>query len=303
LIINHRCCKNTFYFRFHQSIEMVVFPNCKINLGLHVLRKRQDGFHDIETCFYPVIWTDILEVVKSVDNEENFIFSSSGITIRSNEAHSETLDPKKNIIYKAYQILEAEYPIPTLKVHLHKILPMGAGLGGGSSDAAFFINLVNTQFQLNMSLNKRKKIAAQLGSDCPFFIENKAMLATGKGEVLEALDLNLMGKTIVVVHPNIHSDTALAYAGIVPNDNKPSLKELLKAPIRDWQQTIQNDFELSVGKKYPEILQLKSELYKMGASYSAMSGSGSAVFGIFENDKVQLPKNWNDYSVYKGILT
>jgi 4-diphosphocytidyl-2-C-methyl-D-erythritol kinase len=303
LIINHLCCKNTFYFRFHQFIEMVVFPNCKINLGLHVLRKRQDGFHDIETCFYPVLWTDILEVVNAIESDENFIFSSSGIMIRSNEVNSVVLDPKNNIIYKAYQILKSEYQIPALKVHLHKILPMGAGLGGGSSDAAFFINLVNAKFQLSISLEKRKNIAAQLGSDCAFFIENKATLATGKGEILEAIDLNLMGKTIVLVHPNIHSDTSLAYAGIVPNDKKPSLKELLKAPIKDWHQTIQNDFELSVGKKYPEILQLKSELYKMGASYAAMSGSGSAVYGIFENDKVQIPENWNDYSVYKGILT
>jgi 4-diphosphocytidyl-2-C-methyl-D-erythritol kinase len=282
---------------------MVVFPNCKINLGLHVLRKRQDGFHDIETCFYPVMWTDILEVVKFNNTGEDFAFSSSGKAIRANEVNSDILDPKNNIIYKAYQILKAEYSIPALKVHLHKTLPMGAGLGGGSSDAAFFINLVNNKFELNISLDKRKKIAAQLGSDCAFFIENKAVLATGKGEVLEAIALNLKGKTIIVVHPNIHSDTALAYAGIVPNDKKSSLKELLKAPIDQWNQTIQNDFELSVGKKHPEILQLKSELYEMGASYAAMSGSGSAVFGIFENDKNQMHKKWNDYSVYKGILT
>jgi 4-diphosphocytidyl-2-C-methyl-D-erythritol kinase len=282
---------------------MVVFPNCKINLGLHVLRKRQDGFHDIETCFYPVMWTDILEVVKSEDSEENFRFSSSGITILSNEAQQKVLEPKNNIIYKAYQILKSEFQIPNLKVHLHKCLPMGAGLGGGSSNAAFFINLVNLKFQLNISTEKRKNIAAQLGSDCAFFIENKATLASGKGEILEYIDLNLMGKTIIIIHPNIHSDTSLAYAGMVPNDNQPSLRELLKAPIQDWPQGIQNDFEISIGKKHPEILELKSELYKMGAVYAAMSGSGSAVFGIFESDKVQIPENWNAYSVYKGILT
>jgi 4-diphosphocytidyl-2-C-methyl-D-erythritol kinase len=283
---------------------MVVFPNCKINLGLHVLRKRADGFHDIETCFYPVMWTDILEVVPNhASSGPPFQFSSSGRLILDTASDSVPLDPENNIVYKAYGLLKANYQLPALKVHIHKTLPMGAGLGGGSSDAAFFINLINTQFQLNIALTERKAMAAQLGSDCAFFIENKPLLAKGRGELLESIDLNLSGKTIVVVHPNIHSDTKDAYAGVEPNANQPDLKTLLSEDISNWKSTIHNAFELSISKKYPEVLKLKSQLYDLGARYAAMSGSGSAVFGLFETANVQIPKDWNVYSVYKGLLT
>ncbi len=283
---------------------MVVFPNCKINLGLHVLRKRADGFHDIETCFYPVMWTDILEVVPNhASGAPLFQFSSSGRLILDTTTDAVPLDPQNNIIYKAYGLIKAHYQLPALKVHLHKTLPMGAGLGGGSSNAAFFIDLINTQFQLNIALTERKAIAAQLGSDCAFFIENKPLLAKGRGELLEPINLNLLGKTIVVVHPNIHSDTKGAYAGIEPNANQPDLKTLLSEDISNWKHTVNNAFELSIGKKYPEILKLKSQLYELGASYAAMSGSGSAIFGLFETADIQIPKEWNAYSVYKGLLT
>jgi 4-diphosphocytidyl-2-C-methyl-D-erythritol kinase len=179
---------------------------------------------------------------------------------------------------------------------------MGAGLGGGSSDAAFFINAINQHFKLGMNLENRKNMAAQLGSDCPFFIENKALLATGKGEVLEAIDLDLSAWHIIVVHPNIHSDTRLAYAGIQANADQTPLKSILKRPLEEWKAILHNDFEPSVSNRYPEIQMIKNQLYNLGATYAAMSGSGSAIFGIFKNEIQVLPIEWNTYSVYKGIL-
>jgi 4-diphosphocytidyl-2-C-methyl-D-erythritol kinase len=283
---------------------MIVFPNCKINLGLHILRKRADGFHDIETCFYPIMWTDILEIISPTNTHqsESFVWSQSGIAIVSSIHNNSPLALTHNIVYKAYQLIHAEFNLPPLQVHLHKTIPMGAGLGGGSSDAAFFINTVNTHFGLNMSIGQRKKIAAQLGSDCAFFIENKPLFASGKGDELESIDINLKGKHIIVIHPNIHSDTKLAYAGVKPDANKPSLRTLLLEPINKWKDCIYNDFEQSIAGRFPEILTVKEELYKMGAIYAAMSGSGSSIFGIFDQNTGEIPYEWNEYSVYRGIL-
>ncbi len=284
---------------------MIVFPNCKVNLGLHVLSKRPDGFHDIESCFYPVQWTDMLEFIENKDQNDaqnELIWSSSGKSIFSNAQNIAELEQKDNLIYKAYTIIAKTYKLPPLKVHLHKVIPMGAGLGGGSSDAAFFIKAINQYFKLGISLEERKQMAAQLGSDCSFFIENKACIASGKGEILEAINLDLSTWHIIVVHPNIHSDTKLAYAGIQANPNHPNLKTLLQMPINEWKNNVYNDFEPSVSARYPEILSIKKQLYNLGATYAAMSGSGSAVFGLFK-DKIEIPiKDWNDYSVYQGIL-
>ncbi len=284
---------------------MIVFPNCKINLGLQVLRKRPDGFHDIESCFYPVQWTDILEFVSYEPEsllEPPFIWSHSGRAIFTNTTEKAVLALKDNLIYKAYALMCETYHLPALKVHLHKTIPMGAGLGGGSSDAAFFINATNDHFKLDMSLEKRKNMAAQLGSDCSFFIENKPLLAKGKGEILEVINLDLSAWHIIVVHPNIHSDTRLAYAGVTANAEQASLLSILQRPIEDWKALLHNDFEPSVSKRYPEILNIKNQLYELGATYAAMSGSGSALFGLFKNEIQSLPHEWNVYSVYKGIL-
>jgi 4-diphosphocytidyl-2-C-methyl-D-erythritol kinase len=295
-------CKNTLYFRFHQLLGMVVFPNCKINIGLHILRKRTDGFHDIETCFYPVQWTDILEVNPS-EKKTPFAYSSSGRSIYNHEANKAEISFKDNLLYKAYELVSKTHTINSaIELHLHKVLPMGAGLGGGSSDAAYFIKVLNHLFKLHLSAFEMRGMAAQLGSDCAFFIENKPVLAHGKGEKLENINLDLSGKYILIIHPNIHSDTKLAYQGVVPNENKTSLASLLQSDISDWKNTVVNDFEHSIGKAHPVILEIKETLYSLGARYAAMSGSGSAIYGIFDHQPIEIPKMWHVYSVYHGVL-
>jgi len=231
---------------------MVAFPPCKINLGLSIVRKRTDGFHDIETIFYPVPWTDILEVIPS----DKFEFTVTGNVIPGKD--------DDNLCVRAHKILDA----PPAKIHLHKILPTGAGLGGGSSDAAYTLRLLNDVFGLKHSKEELKSYAAQLVSDCAFFIENRPMLGTGRGEILTPVDVDLKGKFIVIVKPDIHVSTAEAYAGVVPKEKK-------------LDATWKNDFEESVFRKYPQLAEIKAMFYKKGASYASMSGSGSSIFGIF----------------------
>jgi len=231
---------------------MVAFPPCKINLGLSIIRKRADAYHDIETIFYPVPWTDILEVIPS----DKFVFTATGNAIPGKE--------EDNLCVRAHKILNA----PPAKIHLHKIIPAGAGLGGGSSDAAWTLRLLNDVFELKHSKEDLKNYAAQLGSDCAFFIENRPMLGTGRGEILTPVDVDLKGKFIVIIKPDVHVSTTEAYAGVVPKERKPG---------SEWT----NDFEESVFRKHPILASIKSTLYEAGASYASMSGSGSAVFGIF----------------------
>lgn len=233
---------------------MIAFPPCKINLGLNILRKRADGFHDIETCFYPVPWTDILEVIPS----GKFEFTTSGNPIPGGE----------NLCVKAYDLLKP----PPAKIHLHKIIPAGAGLGGGSSDAAWTLRLLNDVFDLKYSKEKLRSLAAQLGSDCAFFIDDGPMIGTGRGEVLTPANISLKGMFIVIIKPDIHVSTAEAYAGIVPKESKLDIENI---------QDLRNDFEPSIFKKYPLLASIKATLYEAGASYASMSGSGSSVFGLF----------------------
>lgn len=259
---------------------MIVFPNCKINLGLHILRKRSDGYHDLETFFYPVPITDVLEVIKSKKtNGSSIQFSTSGISIEENS--------NTNLCVKAYALLLKDFPsLPSLFIHLHKVIPLGAGLGGGSSDAVFTLEVLNQIGELNLSNEKLKDYALQLGSDCPFFIINKPCIATARGEELTEYPIDLSTFKIMIVNPGIHVDTGKAFSKITPAIPYSSIKDSIKLPVSEWKNHLTNDFEKVVFEMYPEIADLKKELYQLGAVYASMSGSGSTVYGIFEKDKI-----------------
>ena len=278
---------------------MVNFPNAKINLSLNIIEKRADGFHNIESVFYPLNWCDALEIIENKNystGSEKCDLEISGIEIPG--------DLKDNLIRKAYDLLSLKRELPPLQVHLHKIIPMGAGLGGGSSDAAFFIKLVNLQFQLNITPEEQKAVAARLGSDCAFFIENKPVFASGKGDQFEHIAVALTGYRIVVVYPGIHSNTALAYSRVVPKQPEHDLKDILwNRPIGQWKECLKNDFEESVFSHFPEIRELKELLYKKGAIYASLSGSGSSVFGLFPTDKQTSLKFPANYKIYECVAT
>lgn len=263
---------------------MIVYPNSKINLGLHVTEKRSDGYHNIETVFYPIRWCDALEIIPA--GEEPFDFSHSGLDISGNQ--------ETNLIYKAWLILNQKKGLPPLKVHLHKHIPMGAGLGGGSSDAAWFINTCNEQFQLGLYEEERLAMASQLGSDCAFFIKNRPLMARGKGDEFSPIQVDLSTYYLLTVYPNVHSNTALAYKNLTPKAPKYQLKTILETiPVNEWQGVLVNDFEPSVFAKYPEIETLKKKMMNMGSVYCSMSGSGSAVYALYTSppDVTQIHSN------------
>lgn len=269
---------------------MIVFPNCKINLGLHILNKREDGYHNLETVFYPVQLRDALEVVKRDDGRQttddthnsplttHISFSSTGLTIAGDEAN--------NLCIKAYQLLKKDFPsLPPVQMHLHKAIPMGAGLGGGSADGAFALKLLNDKFQLGLSTQQLIDYALQLGSDCPFFIVNKPCYATGRGEKLETVELDLSAYHFAIVNPGIHVNTSWAFSQLNINGSaRPDLKAIIQQPIETWKDQLINDFEEAVSKAHPEIATIKQGLYDAGAVYASMTGSGSTVFGIFEKE-------------------
>ncbi len=254
---------------------MICFPNAKINLGLNILNKRNDGYHNLETVFFPVPWCDILEIIVCEKNEKTF-FKSTGNEIPGSE--------NNNLCLKAYNLLKEEFELSEVRIHLHKIIPSGAGLGGGSSDAAFTLLTLNQLFQLGLSNEKLISYALKLGSDCPFFIENSPVFASGRGEVMEPINLSLPGYYIVLVMPKVHVSTAMAFKGIQPEIPPVSLSSLVQEPIKKWKSLIKNDFEQTIFKNFPEIAELKERLYKTGAIYASMSGSGACVYGIFENE-------------------
>ncbi|MEQ8240097.1 MAG: 4-(cytidine 5'-diphospho)-2-C-methyl-D-erythritol kinase [Cyclobacteriaceae bacterium] len=252
---------------------MLDFPNAKVNLGLNITAKRPDGYHEIETCFLPVPWKDALEIVEA----PKFSFTSSGLNIPG--------DGSDNLCVKAYKIIASSYSIPPVHIHLHKIIPMGAGLGGGSADCAWTIRLLNEMFELGMSHEKMAEIAGKLGSDCPFFIWNKPLLAKGVGNVFEEIKIDLSGNYIALNYPNIHVSTIEAYSGVSPAIPTQSLKNILKNPA-NWKDSLINQFEAKILKDHPEIAYAKNKLYEQGAWYAAMSGSGSTVFGLFSKKPV-----------------
>lgn len=254
---------------------MVTFPNAKINIGLNILRKREDNFHDIQTIFYPVMIKDILEVVEN--NKNNDVeFVNTGLKI---DAPAES-----NLVVKAYHLLKNDFDLPPVKIHLHKVIPFGAGLGGGSADAAFMIKLLNEMFDLNLTSDKMIEYAKQLGSDCAFFIINEPAYGTEKGDNLSNVGLDLSEYELILIKPDLHLNTSKVYSYIIPNDEVEDLRLLVKEPIESWKNTIKNDFEQVIFERHPEIGQIKNILYNKGALYSAMSGSGSTVFGIFSKD-------------------
>ncbi len=254
---------------------MIAFPNCKINLGLNIVSRREDGYHDIETVFYPLPLQDVLEIISS----DKLEFSSSGRSIPG--------DPEENLCIKAWHSLKQDFPrLPPVKIHLHKNIPIGAGLGGGSADAAQTLVLLNEKFGLGILAEQLALYALQLGSDCAFFIYNRPCIATGRGERLEPLPLDLGAYSFLLVAPPVHIDTRWAYSLIEPGLPALPLKDILRLPMEQWKGRMKNDFEEGVLESYPLIKTVKEQLYAKGALYAAMSGSGSAVFGIFPKNKI-----------------
>lgn len=251
---------------------MILFPNCKINLGLNIILKRPDGFHDLETLFYPVSLHDALEIIPSADGV--FEYHSTGLAIPG--------EVEQNLCIKAYRMLQQEYDLPDVKMHLHKVIPIGAGLGGGSSDGAFTIILLNQLFGLKLSTMQMENYARNLGSDCTFFIGQKPVYASGLGDRFTQCSIDLPGYHLVVVKPDVHVATADAYALLSPKQPASQLSQILSQPIGTWKAELVNDFEEAVFSKYPVIGEIKLKLYDAGAIYASMSGSGSAVYGLFK---------------------
>jgi 4-diphosphocytidyl-2-C-methyl-D-erythritol kinase len=273
---------------------MICFPNAKINIGLRILDKRPDGYHDIESIFYPVGWCDALEAVKK-DGEGKIKLNLSGIPVPGRR-------DADNLCVKLYKLLSKKYKLPSLDVWLHKAIPIGAGLGGGSSDAAHFIKLLSELCGLNIPINEMKDYVAQLGSDCVFFIENKPVIASGRGDVTEIIDLDLGNHFISIIYPEILISTPFAYSLINSANKGKSLKEFANVEkIKDWKNNVINDFEAPIIERYPAIGEIKNTLYNQGAVYASMSGSGSAVYGIFEK-RVGMKEHFPSYKIWEGDL-
>ncbi len=259
---------------------MICFPNCKLNLGLKIVEKRADGFHNIETVFLPLALHDVLEIIPA----ESTSFFQSGIPIPGSSSD--------NIILKAYHLLKKDFKqIKDLSIHLLKNIPTGAGLGGGSADGTYMLKCLNSYFNLNLTSNQLESYALQLGSDCPFFVHNKPMFASGRGEIFEPIDIHLTDYFILIINPGIHINTGWAFSQLKPNAPKKSIKDIVRKELSQWKYELFNDFEKPVCTNYPELNNIKSELYKIGAIYAAMSGSGSTFFGIFKKEIMGEIKN------------
>lgn len=254
---------------------MIYFPNAKINLGLNIVSKRADGYHNLETIFYPIAIKDGLEVIIN-DDLKHDVFIAEGIQVQGRE--------EDNLVMKALQLMRQHYSFPFVEVHLLKKIPFGAGIGGGSADAAFMLRLVNDMFELNVFKEELAKLAVQLGADCPFFIYNKPMYAEGIGEKLEEIELSLYNYHLVLVKPDTFVSTKDAFSKIVPTIPSINLREVAKLPVNEWRDVMKNDFEKSVFSLHPEVEEIKNKLYSLGAVYASMSGSGSSVYGIFEKE-------------------
>ena len=284
---------------------MITFPNAKINIGLNVVAKREDGYHDIETVFYPVLLQDALEIkpMRPLDPAQLRKRLEAGLLVQPDDAFMPyRLFPKRedipccslemtgnefpfkaadNLVVKAYLLLQQDFDLPSIDIKLHKHIPSGAGLGGGSSDCAFMITLLNRRFNLRMRESMMERYAARLGSDCAFFISNTPSIATGRGEILNPINLSLKGYTILLVKPDVAVSTAEAYAGVTPKQPDVALSEAVMRPVSEWKDCVFNDFEPSVFKKYPLLADIKQRLYGLGAEYAAMTGSGSTIYGLF----------------------
>ncbi|MBX3253688.1 MAG: 4-(cytidine 5'-diphospho)-2-C-methyl-D-erythritol kinase [Chitinophagaceae bacterium] len=259
---------------------MVVFPNCKINLGLHIVSRRNDGFHNLETVFFPVGWFDALEVIHPGNSAHhtNLEASFSGLPVPGQVSG--------NICYKAWQLLKNDFPqLPPVQMHLHKNIPTGAGLGGGSADGAFMLTLLNKKFNLALTAGQLIEYSLQLGSDCPFFIVNKPCYATGRGEILTPVTVDLSPYTLLIVNPGIHINTGWAFSKLTPVPHDVLITDITARPVETWKTTLVNDFEEPVFGEYPPVKELKKLLYQNGAVYASMTGSGSTVFGLFKKNE------------------
>lgn len=271
---------------------MITFPNAKINIGLNIVERRPDNYHNIETVFYPISLCDILEVVESKNNQ--YTLYNSGIVV---DAPAEN-----NLITKAYKLLHEEFNLPAVDVYFQKNIPFGAGLGGGSADAAFMLKLLNEIFELQLSDSMLENYASKLGADCPFFIQNKPVFASGTGNIFNNINISLKGHYIALIKPDVYVSTADAYAGVKPQKPVYSLFETIEqTPISEWKNRVVNDFEKTVFFKFPTIEKIKDKLYAQGAVYASMSGSGSSVYGIFEKE-IELKDVFSDCFVWSGIL-
>lgn len=265
---------------------MVSFPNAKINIGLRILGKRPDGYHELQSLFYPIVLKDVLEVIPH--QSEEILFSQSGLTVKGN--------PSDNLCIKAYHLIRSAYPhISGIAVHLLKHIPMGAGLGGGSADGSFMIEILNQLFGLKMTLEEKLSFASKLGSDCPFFIHNRPCLVSGRGEIITPFEQSLTDYSIFLIHPGIHINTAWAFRSLSTFSEPTDLTSILTQPVISWREWLFNDFEKAVFEAYPEIGSIKKQLYECGAHYASLSGSGSTVYGIFPKNmlpSIEFPANY-----------
>jgi 4-diphosphocytidyl-2-C-methyl-D-erythritol kinase len=269
---------------------MVLFPHGKINLGLRILRRRGDGFHDLDTVFYPLPVRDVLEIIRA----ERLLFTPTGLPIPG--------DPATNLCIKAFQLLKKDFgDLSPVHIHLHKHIPIGAGLGGGSSDGASMLKLLNQSFRLQLGTESLLEYAAQLGSDCPFFILDQPCVAGGRGEQLRPISLDLSGYSLMIVHPDIHVSTAWAFSQTVPDAGRRPVKEVVGLPIDAWAGELVNDFEGPLFGHYPALQVIKEQLYRGGALYASLTGSGSGLFGIFEKGRLPSLTFDKDYQVIRLI--
>jgi 4-diphosphocytidyl-2-C-methyl-D-erythritol kinase len=272
---------------------MIVFPKAKINIGLRITGKRPDGYHNIETVFYPVGLCDALELVVSSEPPKKDVLTITGINTRSN--------PEDNLITKTLKKIRERFSVPPLKIHLHKVIPVGAGLGGGSSDAIYFLKAVNKCFGLFMDKVNLRDTALEIGSDCSFFIDEIPSFATGRGEILQPVRPNLTGYYLLLLNPGIEINTREAYEDCQPEVPSTSLLQLINCPITDWKELIINDFESLILKRYSLIAEIKKELYRSGALFSLLSGSGSSVYAIF-SEKPDLHRKLKEFVIYEGVI-
>ena len=275
---------------------MIAFPNIKINLGLSITEKRPDGYHNLETVFYPVALEDALEIRTSPNADRKFTLHQHGMEIAGN--------PEDNLVVKAYLLMDKEFHLPPVEIHLYKHIPSGAGLGGGSSDAAFMLKLLNEHYNLQLSDNQLEDYAATLGADCAFFIKNTPTYAEGIGNIFSPIELSLKGYRIMIVKPDVFVSTREAFANIRPHRPEYPVREVIRRPVAEWKDTLINDFEASVFPQYPVIGEIKEELYHQGAIYASMSGSGSSVFGLFAADTTLPEIDWGTNAFcFKGTLS
>ena len=269
---------------------MIRFPNAKINLGLRIVSRRPDGYHNLETVFYPIQLQDALELVPTSDPATSLTLS--GIVIDG--------DSRDNLVMKAWRRLSERFDLPPVSIHLHKAIPFGAGLGGGSADAAFLLSMACDYFHLPLSDEELDREAAALGADCPFFLHNKPLLAKGIGDEFEPVALSLKGYRLVLVKPAVAVPTAVAYSLVTPAEPDEPVSVTIARPVAEWRDRLVNDFEKSVFARFPEVGAIKESLYEAGAVYASMSGSGSSVFGLFDRE-VDLADCYRNCFVWSGM--